>query len=78
MAGGSFLFRRDNVFVERLWRTIKYDEVNRKAYESVSHAKASLGEFITFYNGRRPHQEFAGKAPDMIYFEGLPQEGLAA
>lgn len=69
---------RDNVFVERLWRTIKYDEVYLKAYESVSHAKASLGQFITFYNSRRPHQAFAGKTPDMIYFAGLPTENLAA
>ncbi len=69
---------RDNVFVERLWRTIKYDEVYLKAYESVSHAKASLGQFITFYNSRRPHQTFAGKTPDMIYFAGLPQKNLAA
>lgn len=69
---------RDNVFVERLWRTIKYDEVYLKAYESVSHAKANLGQFITFYNSRRPHQTFAGKTPDMIYFAGLPRENLAA
>ena len=69
---------RDNVFVERLWRTIKYDEVYLKAYESVSHAKTSLGQFITFYNSRRPHQAFAGKTPDMIYFAGLPQGNLAA
>jgi len=69
---------RDNVFVERLWRTIKYDEVYLKAYESVSHAKASLGQFISFYNSRRPHQAFAGKTPDMIYFAGLPQGNLAA
>lgn len=69
---------RDNVFVERLWQTIKYDEVYLKAYESVSHAKANLGQFITFYNSRRPHQAFAGKTPDMIYFAGLPQEDLAA
>ena len=69
---------RDNVFVERLWRTIKYDEVYLKAYESVSHAKASLGQFITFYNSRRPHQAFAGKTPDMIYFAGLPKKNLAA
>lgn len=69
---------RDNVFVERLWRTIKYDEVYLKAYESVSHAKASLGQFIAFYNSRRPHQAFAGKTPDMIYFAGLPQKNLAA
>jgi putative transposase len=69
---------RDNVFVERLWRTIKYDEVYLKAYESVSHAKESLGQFIAFYNSRRPHQTFAGKTPDMIYFANLPQGNLAA
>lgn len=69
---------RDNVFVERLWRTIKYDEVYLKAYDSVSHAKASLGQFITFYNSRRPHQTFAGKTPDMIYFANLPKENIAA
>lgn len=69
---------RDNVFVERLWRTIKYEEVYLKAYDSVSQAKASLGQFITFYNSRRPHQTFAGKTPDMVYFAGLPQEKLAA
>lgn len=69
---------RDNVFVERLWRTIKYDEVYLKAYDSVSHARASLGQFINFYNNRRPHQSFAGKTPDMIYFANLPQENLAA
>ncbi len=69
---------RDNVFVERLWRTLKYEEVYLKAYDSVSQAKASLGQFITFYNSRRPHQTFAGKTPDMIYFAGLPQEKLAA
>lgn len=69
---------RDNVFVERLWRTIKYDEVYLKAYESVSHAKESLGQFIAFYNSRRPHQTFAGKTPDMIYFANLSQGNLAA
>jgi len=69
---------RDNVFVERLWRTIKYEEVYLKAYDSVSQAKTSLGQFITFYNNRRPHQTFAGKTPDMIYFANLPQENIAA
>ena len=69
---------RDNVFVERLWRTIKYEEVYLKAYDSVSQAKTSLGQFITFYNSRRPHQTFAGKTPDMIYFAGLPQANIAA
>lgn len=69
---------RDNVFVERLWRTIKYEEVYLKAYDSVSQAKASLGQFIMFYNSRRPHQTFAGKTPDMIYFANLPQKNVAA
>jgi putative transposase len=69
---------RDNVFVERLWRTIKYEEVYLKAYDSVSQAKASLGPFIAFYNSRRPHQTFAGKMPDMIYFANLPQKNIAA
>jgi putative transposase len=53
---------------------VKYDELYLKAYESVSHAKASLGQFISFYNSRRPHQAFAGKTPDMIYFASLPHE----
>ena len=69
---------RNNVFVERLWRTIKYDEVYLKAYESIPHAKASLGQFVTFYNSQRPHQAFDGKTPDMIYFADLSQRNLAA
>ena len=46
---------RDNVFVERLWRTIKYEEVYLRAYESVSDARASIGRYLHFYNERRPH-----------------------
>ncbi|MFZ2267323.1 MAG: IS3 family transposase [Azonexus sp.] len=69
---------RDNVFVERLWRSIKYEEVYLKAYDCVSAAKAGLGNYIQFYNTRRPHQSFGGKTPDMIYFVGLPTKGLAA
>jgi len=69
---------RDNIFVERLWRTIKYEEVYLKAYDSVSAAKAGLGAYIQFYNTRRPHQSFGGKTPDMAYFAGLPTKGLAA
>lgn len=59
---------RDNVFVERLWRTIKHDEVYLKAYESVSHARESLARFIAFYNARRPHSSLDGKTPDEGYF----------
>ena len=46
---------RDNVFVERLWRSIKYEEVYLRAYDSVAEARASIGRYLTFYNGRRPH-----------------------
>jgi putative transposase len=45
---------RDNVFVERLWRSIKYEEIYLKAYDTVSEARASIGQYLTFYNGRRP------------------------
>lgn len=68
---------RDNVFVERLWRTIKYEEVYLKAYDSVSAAKANLSTYLTFYNTRRPHQSLDGQTPDTIYFAGLAQEELA-
>ena len=69
---------RDNVFVERLWKCVKYEEVYLKAYDSVSAAKAGLGTYLNFYNNRRPHQSLDGKTPDAIYFAGLPQESIAA
>lgn len=69
---------RDNVFVERLWRSIKYEEVYLHAYDSVSEAKARLGAYIGFYNTRRPHQSLGGQTPDKIYFNNLPQERILA
>ena len=69
---------RDNVFVERLWRTIKYDEVYLKAYESVSHARDSLGRFIAFYNARRPHSSLDAKTPDDVYFATSTEQRNAA
>ena len=69
---------RDNVFVERLWRTVKYEEVNLKAYDTVSAAKASLGTFFDYYNRRRPHQSLDDETPDAIYFAGLPEKGRVA
>ena len=69
---------RDNVFVERLWKSVKYEEVYLKAYDSVPAAKASLGAYLNFYNTRRPHQSLDGKTPEEIYFAGLPQENIAA
>ena len=63
---------RDNVFVERLWRTVKYEEVYLKAYDSVSEARNSIGRFLDFYNGRRPHSSLGGSTPDQAYFNELP------
>lgn len=59
---------RDNVFVERLWKSVKYEEVYLRAYETVSHARASIGRYLDFYNGRRPHSRLGGKMPDQTYF----------
>ena len=67
---------RDNVFVERLWRSVKYEEVYLKAYDSVAEARASLGRYFTFYNTRRPHQGLDGRTPDQAYFN--PQQIPAA
>jgi len=63
---------RDNVFVERLWKTIKYEEVYLHAYESVSAARAALTRYIAFYNSRRPHSSLDGKTPDTVYFKPQP------
>ena len=68
---------RDNVVVERLWRSVKYEEVYLKAYDSVPEARASLGLYFDFYNNRRPHSSFAGRTPDQVYFDTLPQEMAA-
>jgi putative transposase len=68
---------RDNVFVERLWRSIKYEEVYLKAYDSVSEARASIGRYLTFYNGQRPHSSLDRKTPDQAYFHPLPQLAAA-
>jgi putative transposase len=63
---------RDNVFVERLWKTIKYEEVYLHAYDTVSDAKAGIGRYIDFYNRRRPHRALDGMTPDAVYFDSLP------
>jgi len=58
----------DNVFVERLWRSVKYEEVYLHAYESVMAAKAGIARYLTFYNSNRPHSSLAGQTPDAAYF----------
>ena len=68
---------RDNVFVERLWRTVKYEEVYLRAYASVSEARASIGRYLGFYNGTRPHSSLGGQTPDQAYLN-QPTPILAA
>ena len=63
---------RDNVFVERLWRSIKYEEVYLRADDSVSEARASIGRYLDFYNAKRPHSSLDGMTPDQAYFPPLP------
>ncbi len=64
---------RDNVFVERLWRSVKYEEVYLRAYGSVAEARASLGRYFDFYNRKRPHSSLGAQTPDQTYFDNLPQ-----
>lgn len=66
---GSF---RDNVFIERLWKSVKYEEVYLHAYDTVSAARAGLSRYFTFYNTRRPHTALDRRTPDAVYFESLP------
>ena len=68
---------RDNVFVERLWRSVKYEEVYLHAYNSVSDARAGLNSYFRFYNTRRPHSSLDGQTPDQVYFNLLPLPRVA-
>jgi putative transposase len=63
---------RDNVFVERLWRSVKYEEVYLRAYDSVAEARASLGRYLDFYNAKRPHSSLGARTPDQAYFNPQP------
>lgn len=69
---------RDNVFVERIWRSIKYEEVYLHAYESVSAAKAGIARYIDLYNRRRPHSGLDKKTPHEFYYETLQRLAEAA
>jgi len=68
---------RDNVFVERLWRSVKYEEVYLRAYDSVGEARASIGRYLDFYNRKRPHSSLDARTPDHAYFHNLPQVAAA-
>lgn len=69
---------RDNVFVERLWKSLKYEEVYLHAYETVSAAQQGLERYVTFYNQTRPHRALDGHTPDGVYFDNLPARLTAA
>jgi putative transposase len=69
---------RDNIFIERLWKTVKYEEVYLKAYESITHARKELNKFFDRYNIRRPHQGLDERTPDEVYWSMLPKAKDAA
>ena len=59
---------QDNIFVERLWRTVKYEEVYLKAYANATEARRELGEYFRFYNNRRPHQALGYRTPAEVFY----------
>ena len=69
---------RDNIFVERFWRSIKYEEIYLHAYDSVAQAKAGIARYIDFFNAARPHSSLDKKTPDEFYFATLPAIKQAA
>jgi putative transposase len=69
---------RDNVFVERLWRSIKYEEGYLHASDTVSAAHQGLARYLMFYNQPRPHQALAGQTPDQVYYDNLTTRQTAA
>ena len=68
---------RDNVFVERLWKSVKYEEIYLHGYETVTDAKQALTRYFDFYNRRRPHSTLDGKTPDTVYFNLSPLNAAA-
>ena len=69
---------RDNVFVERIWRTVKYERVYLRAYETVSEARQDIAQYIDWYNTARPHSSLGGHTPEQVWIGGMPTFGLAA
>ena len=68
----------DNVFIERLWRSLKYECVFLNAFETGSQAQAGIGGWIGYYNTNRPHSSFCGRTPDEVYAIEPTTEQLAA
>ena len=68
----------DNVFIERLWRSLKYECVFLNAFETGSEVRSGIGSWIDYYNRRRPHSTFSGRTPDEVYGSPGMTEQLAA
>ena len=68
---------RDNVFLERLWRSVKYEEIYIRAYDTVSEARTCIGRYLEFYNSGRPHSSLDRRTPDQAYFDRLPHVAAA-
>ena len=69
---------RDNVFVERLWRSGKYERVYLKAYDSVGAARTDIADYVGWYNSHRPHSRLERRTPDEAYLAGMPTLKQAA
>ena len=69
---------RDNVFAERIWRSVKYERVYLRAYDSVSEARADIADYFDWYNTKRPHSSLADQTPDQMYWQLLPTMKVAA
>jgi putative transposase len=67
-----------NVFIERLWKSVKYEDIYLKAYGSMAEVKKGLASYFMFYNEKRWHQNFDRKTPAMVYFSTQPQKQAAA
>ena len=68
----------DNVFIERLWKSVKYEDIYLKSYSSMTEARKGLTQYFKFYNEKRWHGNFDRKTPSMVYFESLAQKQAAA
>jgi len=68
---------RDNVFVERVWRSVKYEEVYLRAYDSVGEARSAIGRYLEFYNTKRPHSSLDRRTPHEAYFDPAPFQAAA-
>ena len=69
---------RDNVIIERLWKSVKYERVYLHAYDSVNEARKSIAQYLDWYNRSRPHSKLEKKTPDEAYAVMLPTVKLAA